>query len=479
MAEGGSRGGGTAVARPGETADKGSVAPQRIAGAAEDAAYASAKAELSGGATGIGSAFLFRDFRLYQMARLLVILGAEAQSVAVAWQVYAITHSAFKLGLTGLTLFAPGIVFILAAGHAADRYDRRTIILCCYSLQAICTLALLEFALHGIAHVWPIFAVLFGIGLGRAFSGPAASALLPSLVPTEHFVNAVTWGSIVFQVANIAGPTVGGFLFILKLTGKVAPWTGAAAVYAFTLATLIAFLTLVGAMRTKPVRRINNAFNLETMLAGFRYVWQTRLLLGSISLDLFAVLLGGATALLPIYATDILHAGPRGLGLLRAMPSLGALGVSLLMTVRPIQRQAGKKMLTCVAVYGAATVIFGVSHTMWISLIALVAVGASDMVSVVIRGSILQLATPPEMRGRVSAVNWLFVGASNEVGEFESGTTAKWWGPVRSVVVGGIGSLVVTGLAGIFFPPLRRADALTTESLVGASVEQSAAEPVD
>jgi MFS family permease len=427
----------------------------------------------------MGSAFLSRDFRLYQVARLMVILGAEAQSVAVAWQVYAITHSAFKLGLTGLTLFAPGIVFILAAGHVADRYDRRTIILLCYGLQAVCTVALLDFALHGIARVWPIYAVLLGIGMGRAFSGPAASALLPSLVPAEHFVNAVTWGSIVFQIANIAGPTVGGFLFILKLTGALRPWAGAGVVYAFTLVMLIAFLVLVGAMRTKPVRTVKNAFTLETMLAGFKYVWAAKLLLGSISLDLFAVLLGGATALLPIYATDILHAGPRGLGLLRAMPALGALAVSLTMTVRPIRHNAGKKMLICVAIFGAATVVFGLSRTMWISLVALVIVGASDMVSVVIRGSILQLGTPPDMRGRVSAVNWLFIGASNEFGEFESGTTAKWWGAVTSVVVGGIGSLVVTALASVFFPKLRRADALTAESLLGASVQQSVAEPVD
>jgi len=427
----------------------------------------------------VGSAFLSRDFRLYQLARLLVILGAEAQSVAVAWQVYAITHSAFKLGLTGLALFAPGIFFMLAAGHVADRYDRRWIILLCYGLQAGCTLALLEFALRGTTRVWPIYAVLLGIGMGRAFSGPAASALLPSLVPKHHFVNAVTWGSIVFQSANIAGPAVGGLLFTLGLTGTLTRWNGAAAVYVFTLATLVGFLALVGAMRTKPVRVVKNAFNLETMLAGFRYVWATKLLLGSISLDLFAVLLGGATALLPVYATGILHAGPRGLGLLRAMPSVGALAVSLWMTVRPIQRRAGKRMLFCVGLFGAATVVFGLSHTIWISLIALVVVGASDMVSVVIRGSILQLATPPEMRGRVSAVNWLFIGASNEFGEFESGTTAKWWGAVPAVVVGGIGSLVVTGLAAVFFPALRRADALTAESLAQPNLQQSIAEPAD
>ncbi len=438
-------------------------------------------AEGPNGAAGssAGSAFLSRDFRLYQTARLLVILGAEAQSIAVAWQVYQITHSALDLGLTGLALFAPGLFFMLAAGHVADRYDRRLIILICYATQAICTGALLRFALHPTGHVLPIYAVLLGVGMGRAFSGPASSALLPSLVPRHHFVNAVTWGSIVFQIANIAGPSVGGLLFTLPLTGFLASWNGAATVYAFTLVTLLAFLVLVGSMRTPPARVVKNAFNLETMLAGFKYVWQAKLLLGSISLDLFAVLLGGATALLPIYATDILHAGPRALGLLRAMPSLGALGVSLIMTVRPIKRDAGKLMLFCVGVYGVATVVFGLSRTMWLSLLALVIVGASDMVSVVIRASILQLATPPEMRGRVSAVNWLFVGASNEFGGFESGLTAHWWGAVRAVVVGGIGSLVVTGLAGALFPALRNADALSAESLMQSNIQQSVAEPAD
>jgi MFS family permease len=429
--------------------------------------------------SGAGSAFLSRDFRLYQSARLLVILGAEAQSVAVAWQVYQITHSALALGLTGLALFAPGIFFILAAGHVADRYDRRSIILTCYSIQALCTLALLRFGLHPTGHVWPIYAVLLGVGLGRAFSGPASSAFLPSLVPKHHFANAVTWGAIVFQIANIAGPAVGGLLFTLRLTGRMIAWNGAPVVYAFSLVTLVAYLLLVGAMRTRPARIVKNAFNLETMLAGFRYVWQAKLLLGSISLDLFAVMLGGATALLPIYATDILHAGPRALGLLRAMPALGALVVSLVMTVKPIKRKAGKLMLFCVGVYGAATVIFGLSRTMWLSLLALVIVGASDTVSVVIRASILQLATPPEMRGRVSAVNWLFVGASNEFGGFESGLTAHWWGAVRAVVVGGIGSLIVTGLAGTLFPALRRADALSAQSLMESNMQQSIAEPVD
>jgi MFS family permease len=432
----------------------------------------------------LGGALRSRDFRLYQAARLMVILGAEAQSVAVAWQVYQITHSALDLGYTGLALFLPGLFCMLAAGHIADRYDRRTIILVCYAVQAICTGGLLWFALHGTggngtSRIWPIYTILVGIGLGRAFSGPASSALLPSLVPKDQFVNAVTWGATVYQIANMAGPAVGGLLFTLQMTGAMARWNGAAIVYSFTLVMLLAFLLLIGLIQARPQVVEKKAFSMRTVLAGLEYVWCNKLLLGSISLDLFAVLLGGAVALLPIFATDILHAGPRGLGLLRAMPSMGALAVSLTMIVRPIKRKAGLIMLVCVSIFGAATIVFGLSKSVWLSLVALVLVGASDMVSVVIRSSILQLATPPEMRGRVSAVNWLFIGASNEFGEFESGLTAHWWGAVRAVVVGGIGTLLVTGTAAALFPVLRNADTLTAESLMTADVQLAEAEPVD
>ena len=429
------------------------------------------------------SAFKSRDFRLYQTARLMVILGAEAQSVAVAWQVYALTHSALDLGYTGLALFLPGLFVMLAAGHAADRYDRRKIILLCYGLQAICTAVLLWLSLSATAlqhgRVWPIYAVLVGIGLGRAFSGPAASAMLPSLVPKEDFVNAVTWGATVYQIANMSGPAVGGILFTLPVAGVAAVCNGAPLVYSFTLLMLLGFIVLVSMIRTKMVATGKKAFSMKTVLAGLEYVWRTKLLLGSISLDLFAVLLGGATALLPIFATDILHAGPRGLGLLRAMPSVGALGVSLTMVLRPIKRKAGLTMLVCVGIFGAATVVFGLSKSIYLSAAALIVVGASDMVSVVVRSSVLQLATPPEMRGRVSAVNWLFIGASNEFGEFESGLTAHWWGAVRAVVIGGIGSMVVTASAAGLFPRLRNADALTAKALMGADEELSVAETVD
>ena len=428
------------------------------------------------------SAFKSRDFRLYQTARLMVILGAEAQSVAVAWQVYALTHSALDLGYTGLALFLPGIFVVLAAGHAADRYDRRKIILLCYTLQACCTAMLLWLSMSATAlkggRIWPIYAVLVGIGLGRAFSGPAASAMLPSLVPKEDFVNAVTWGATVYQIANMSGPAVGGILFTLPLAGVAAAWNGAPVVYVFTLVMLLGFIVLVSMIRAKMVTTDKKAFSMKTMLAGLEYVWRAKLLLWSISLDLFAVLLGGATALLPIFATDILHAGPRGLGLLRAMPSVGALMVSLTMVVKPIKRKAGATMLICVGIFGAATVVFGLSKSIWVSAVALVIVGASDMVSVVVRSSLLQLATPPEMRGRVSAVNWLFIGASNEFGEFESGVTAQWWGAVKAVVIGGIASMVVTTAAAGLFPQLRRADALTAESLREVETELSVAEPV-
>ncbi|GGA70051.1 MFS transporter [Edaphobacter acidisoli] len=431
-----------------------------------------------------GDAFKSRDFTLYQVARLMVIIGAEAQAVAVAWQVYAITHSALDLGYTGLALFLPGLFLMLAAGHTADRFDRRKIILACYGLQFLCTIALLALSLSGETalrggRVWPIYLVLLGIGTGRAFSGPASSAMLPSLVPEEHFVNAVTWSATVYRTANMTGPAVGGLLFTLPLTGVLMHFNGAAIVYAFTLVMLLGFLILVAIIRAPMVRAEKQAFSVKTVLAGLDYVWRTKLLLGSISLDLFAVMLGGATALLPIFATDILHSGPQGLGFLRAMPSVGALAVSLFMVIKPIKRRAGWLMLVCVGVFGAATIVFGLSRSLLISAIALIIVGGSDMVSVVIRGSMLQLATPPEMRGRVSAVNWLFIGASNEFGEFESGVTASWWGAVPAVVIGGIGSIAVTLGAAAFFPTLRSVDTLTAEELLEADRELSIAEPVD
>jgi len=422
-----------------------------------------------------------RDFRFYSAARLMGIMGAEAQSVGVAWQIYEITHSALALGYTGLALFLPGIFFVLPAGHVADRYERRTVILTCYTVQALATMALLWLALHHSHNIWLIYAILFVIGAGRCFSGPAASALVPTLVPKHHFVNAVTWGATIFQIANASGPMIGGLLFTIPLLhlfgGRFASLNGAPLVYAFTLLGLLTFLTLFSVIKPRGAGE-QKGFTIDTMLAGLRYVIGTRLLLGSISLDLFAVLLGGAASLLPIFASDILHSGANGLGLLRAMPSLGALAVSLTLLAFPIKHRAGKTMLVCVGIFGAATVVFGLSRNLLLSCVALVIIGASDMISVVVRSSILQLATPPEMRGRVSSINWLFIGVSNEVGEYESGLTAHWWGAVRAVVIGGVASLAVTGIWSAFFPALRHADTLTADSLIAVEKQFSSMEPV-
>jgi MFS family permease len=418
------------------------------------------------------AAFAYRDFRRYQLARVMVIMGAEAQAVAVAWQVYEITHRAIDLGYTGLVLFLPGLLFLLPAGHVADRYDRRQVILVCYVLQILCTITLLIFALRGLHRVAPIFAVLFLIGSARAFSGPASSALLPHLVSTEHFVNAITWGATVFQIANIAGPAIGGLLYTLPLKGRL---YGAPIVFLFTLVTGVSFVLLIGSLHVRPGRMEHKAISVDVILAGFRYVWKSKLLLGSISLDLFVVLLGGATALLPIFAHDILRTGPQGLGALRSAPALGALAVSIWLSFRPVLRRPGVLMFVGVAIYGLATITFGLSRSLPLSLAALMVVGASDMVSVVIRSSMLQLATPSSMRGRVSAVNSLFVGASNELGEFESGVTAQWWGAVRAVVAGGLGALAITGIWSAAFPGLRDIAQLTEESLMQVVEEPSGA----
>lgn len=412
-------------------------------------------------------AFASRDFRRYQMARVAAVLGAEAQAVAVAWQVYSITHRAIDLGYTGLALFLPGLFFLFPAGHTADRFDRRRVILVCYVLQILCSGALALLAFHGTRNIFAIYAVLFCVGTGRAFSGPASSALIPHLVPEEHFVNAVTWGGAIFQFANITGPALGGLLFTFPLA-HFFPGTqleGAGIVYIFALCTMCWFVVLVSTLHARPGRMEHRAFSLQVVLAGFQYVRRAQMLLGSFSLDLFVVLLGGPVALLPIFAHEILHQGPRGLGMLRAAPACGAVAMSLVMARFPLRRHAGRWLFVCVSLFGAAIVVFGLSRSLWLSLAALALAGAADTISVIIRGSVLQLATPAEMRGRVSAVNSLFIGASNELGEFESGLTAQWWGAVRATVIGGMGALAIAGLWSVLFPGLRKADELTAESL--------------
>ncbi len=397
-------------------------------------------------------AFTYPDFSYLQVARFCSVIGTEMQSVAVGWQVYAITNSALDLGLVGLAQFLPGILLFLISGHTADRYNRCKVLMLSYGGLSLCSALLLAITLHGARSVYPIYGVMLLIGIARSFSGPSGRALLPLVVPEEHFQNAVAWGSSIFQTATILGPAAGGLVYAL--------FRGPAVVYGMAMvATAGASLAIVRVkLSSKPAARENVSW--KTVLAGLRYIWEHQIVLGAVSLDLFAVLLGGAVALLPVYAKDVLHTGPWGLGLLRCAPGIGAGAMAILLAHRPLRRKAGPTMLWCVGGFGVFTILFGVSHNLALSMVALALVGASDMVSVVIRGVLVQLQTPDEMRGRVNAVEMIFIGASNEFGQFESGVTAAWLGSVPAVILGGVGSIVVTVLWATFFPRLRNVDHL-------------------
>jgi MFS family permease len=398
------------------------------------------------------AAFRYSDYRWLQLARMLSVVASEMQSVAVAWQVYEITHRAIDLGYVGLAQFLPGILLSLVAGHTADRFDRRRVLLVCYVGYALCSAILLWQSARHLSNVHVIFLILSLLGTVRAFSGPASQALMPQLIHDEHFPNAVAWSSSIFTTSTILGPALGGLIY--------AAGRGATAVYAVAVPMYLLSLLSISLIATRTGRLEKRAASLETVLAGFKYVWEQKIILGSISLDLFAVLLGGAVALLPIYADTILHVGPRGLGLLRSAPAIGAAMMAVLLANRPLRRRAGATMLWCVAAFGAATVAFGISRSFFFSLVMLFVTGATDMVSVIVRGTLVQIATPPEMRGRVSAVNLLFIGASNEFGEFESGLTAQWFGAVRAVILGGVGTLLVVGMWAWGFPELRKVQTL-------------------
>lgn len=395
-------------------------------------------------------AFRYADFTAFETARFCIIVALEMQSVAVGWQVYEITKRPLDLGLVGLAQFLPSILFFLAAGHAADRFDRRKLLMACYAGFAVCSGWLLEIAWRGAHSVYPIFAVIVILGLVRSFNGPASRALLPSLVPEQHFSNAVAWNASVLQGATILGPAVGGLLY--------AVFRGASAVYATAAIVALGAIVSMQRIKVQAKSRLREPISLTTVLAGFRYIWRQKLVLGSISLDLFAVLLGGAVALLPVYAREILHTGPWGLGLLRSAPGVGAALTAILVAHRPLKGRAGPTMLWCVAGFGVSTIIFGISRSLVLSLVSLLLVGATDMVSVIIRAILVQLGTPDEMRGRVNAVDMIFIGASNQLGEFESGVTAAWFGTVPAVILGGLGTLVVIALWAWIFPELRHAD---------------------
>jgi MFS family permease len=416
-----------------------------------------------------GIAFTYPDFTVYELARFFIVVALEMQSVAVGWQVYEITKRPLDLGLVGLAQFLPGIFLFLVSGHAADRFDRRKLLMLCYGGFAVCSGLLWEIALrgaHGVSpsiypRVYPIYAVLVLLGVVRSFSGPVSRALLPQLVPEEHFPNAVAWNASVFQGATILGPAIGGLIYAF--------FHGSSVVY--LTAMLTSGLALLSTVRIKPhIRtRPHEEVSLKTVFAGFRYIWRQKVILGSISLDMFAVLLGGAVALLPVYAREILNTGPWGLGLLRSAPGIGAAAMAILMAHRPLRGRAGATMLWCVAGFGVCTILFGISRSIVLSLISLLLIGATDMVSVIIRGTLIQLGTPDEMRGRVNAVDMLFIGVSNELGEFESGLTAHWFGTVPAVVLGGIGTLVVIAVWAWQFPELRKADQLTNLALEPSS----------
>ena len=391
---------------------------------------------------------------LFEIARFLIVSAVEMQAVAVGWQVYDITKRALDLGLVGLAQFLPGILLFLVSGHASDRFERRKVLGACYAGYAVCSGLLLVLAVRRTHAVLPIYMVLILLGVVRSFNGTASRSILPQLVPDEHFANAVAWNATTFQAATILGPSLGGILYAL--------FRGPSAVYGVAMLTAVGALLSMFRIKIRPQTRRREPTTMKTVFAGLHFIWREKLILGAISLDLFAVLLGGAVALLPVYAREILHTGPWGLGLLRTAPGVGAAVMAVALAHRPLRGRAGPTLLWSVAGFGICTIFFGVSTSLVLSLISLIFLGAADMISVIIRATLVQLRTPDEMRGRVMAVDMVFIGTSNELGQFESGLTAHWFGTVPAVVLGGVGTLAVIALWAWIFPELRRLAALHT-----------------
>ena len=398
--------------------------------------------------------FRYRDFRLLQIARFASIVALQVQHVAVGWQVYHLTSRQLDLGLVGLAQFLPAAALSIFAGHTADRFDRRKILVACNVGYGVLALVLAAYARAGHTNVWPIYGVLALLGAARAFAGPAGQALLPDVVPTAELKVAVAWASSIWQLAMIIGPAISGAVY--SATGPVATYLLASGMAFGAAITVLLMKVRTGRLETQET-------SVEVLLAGVKYVWNRKVILGAISLDLFAVLLGGAVALLPAFARDILHSGPWGLGLLRAAPGVCAVVTALVLARYPLKRRVGIVMFACVAIFGAMMIVFGTSQSLVLSLVVLAISGAADMVSAVIRHTLVQVMTPQAMRGRVSAVNLVFIGASNELGEFESGVTAQWLGTERSVVFGGIGTILVVVFWMVLFPQLRRVKTLEDE----------------
>ena len=398
----------------------------------------------------IPSVFHHRPFKLFLCARAATFMAFQMLAVAVGWQIYELTGSAMYLGLVGLAQFMPMFLLTLVVGHVADRYDRRSIARICQAVEGLAAGVLALGSFSGWQSKWSILIIIFIVGGGRAFEGPSLQALLPGLVPIKLFPRAAAWSTSAMQTATIVGPALGGFLYV----------AGPAVVYAAAGVLFLAASVFIALIRIERVPSKHEPVSIRSLFAGISFIRSRKEILGAISLDLFAVLLGGATALLPIYARDILVTGPWGLGLLRSAPAVGALTMSVFLARRPLRHRVGRSMFIAVAVFGTATIIFALSTSFILSLISLIVLGASDVISVVIRHSLVQIETPDEMRGRVSAVNSMFIGTSNQLGEFESGITASLFGVVPAVLIGGICTIIIVIMWMRLFPQLARIDSL-------------------
>lgn len=391
--------------------------------------------------------FRLPDYRRYFIGNLLGILGHQMLTLAVGWEIYERTGSKLKLGYIGLVQYLPILLFTLPAGQMADRYNRKKILILTIGLTTFVGLAMFWLsARQGAVNL--IYACLFLNGLARAFQGPARSAFVTQIVPREIFANAVAWGSNSFEIATIAGPALGGLM--IALFGKPTMVYGIVALVAFTN------LILLAGIKTHQKQAQREPIKLQGLIAGLKFVWYSKIIVASITLDLFAVLLGGAVTLLPIYAKDILQVGPTGLGWMRAAPSIGAVLMSLFIAHRAPMRKAGWTLILAVAGFGGATIVFGLSRSFWLSMLMLFLIGAFDNISVIIRHTLVQLQTPDDMRGRVSSVNSLFIGTSNELGGYESGVTAEYFGTEVSVVAGGLGTILVVAIVSFIWPQLRK-----------------------
>ncbi len=396
------------------------------------------------------AAFQHTAYTRYFLARFSIAFAAQILAVSVGWQMWAVTREATMLALIGLVLFLPGLCLVLFTGLAADKFGRRRVMGIAASLEALCALIILILAATGRFSAAPVLGALFVLGVGRAFFGPAAASLAVNVVPKADFPNAVAWNSSSWQAATIVGPVAGGLLY---------GWSPVIA-YSAALALMLMGTVLIIFIPKPRETRVDQPVSIELLLGGLKFIFKEKVVLGAISLDLFAVLLGGAVALLPIYASDILDLGPTGLGLLRSAPGIGAIAMVGILTSFTIRRHAGLIMFASVGLFGLATTIFGLSNSAWMSIAALMAVGAFDMVSVYVRGTVLQLWTPDALRGRVNAVNSVFLGASNELGEFRAGMMAHWLGPVAAVALGGIAAMGVAGAWAGMFPKLRKTQTL-------------------